>query len=76
MKTNGISGPPRNLRVVGKFEANNLEKLSGHLLSLSVKNPKGESPLEQLQPVHNDHLLHLPLTSTAGLLEIKRGPTR
>lgn len=27
-----------------------------------MKNPKGESALEQLQPVHSDHLLHLPLT--------------
>lgn len=49
-------------RIAAKFEKNNHEKLSGHLLSLSVKNPKGESPLGQLQPVHNDHLLHLPLT--------------
>lgn len=47
---------------MGKLEENNHEKLSGHLLSLSVKNPKGESPLEQLLLAHNDHLLHLPLT--------------
>lgn len=45
-----------------KLEENSHGKLSGHLLSLSVTNPKGESPLEQLQPVHSDHLLHLPLT--------------